>query len=58
MTKLNIVGEVHLTRKQYPDVPPSRLVIQRTAFIGVEGEIQLRHKRSWVILLSLEEVPS
>lgn len=54
LTKLNIVGEVHITRKQYLDgsIPTG---FQRTAIIGVEGEIQLRHKKVRVIQLSLEE---
>lgn len=38
LSKLNIVGEVHITRKQYLDgsIPTG---FQRTAIIGVEGEI-------------------
>ena len=38
LTKLNIVGEVHITRKQYLDgsIPTG---FQRTAILGVEGEI-------------------
>src|SRR6056297_1550739 len=41
LCKLNIVGEVHITRKQYLDgsIPTG---FQRTAIIGVEGEIPLR----------------
>ncbi|OQX79726.1 MAG: hypothetical protein B6D64_04310, partial [Bacteroidetes bacterium 4484_276] len=43
LSKQNIVGEVHITRKQYLDgsIPTG---FQRTAIIGVEGEIQLKHK--------------
>jgi glutamyl-tRNA(Gln) amidotransferase subunit E len=49
-----IVGEVHITRKQYLDgsIPTG---FQRTAIIGIEGEIPLRHKRIRLIQLSLEE---
>lgn len=52
--KLNIVGEVHITRKQYLDgsIPTG---FQRTAILGVEGEIQLRNKRVRLIQLSIEE---
>jgi glutamyl-tRNA(Gln) amidotransferase subunit E len=54
LSKLNIVGEVHITRKQYLDgsIPTG---FQRTAIIGVEGEIALRHKKIRLIQLSLEE---
>lgn len=54
LKKLNIVGEVHITRKQYLDgsIPTG---FQRTAIIGVEGEIQLRNKKIRLIQLSLEE---
>lgn len=54
MSKLMIVGEVHITRKQYLDgsIPTG---FQRTAIIGVEGEIQLRNKKIRLIQLSLEE---
>ena len=54
LKKLNIVGEVHITRKQYLDgsIPTG---FQRTAIIGVEGEIQLRNKKVRLIQLSLEE---
>lgn len=52
--KLNIVGEVHITRKQYLDgsIPTG---FQRTAIIGVEGEIPLKNKKIRLIQLSLEE---
>ncbi len=53
--KLKIVGEVHITRKQYLDgsIPTG---FQRTAIIGVEGEIPLDEKRKVrLIQLSLEE---
>lgn len=54
LSKLNVVGEVHITRKQYLDgsIPTG---FQRTAIIGVEGEIPLRHKKIRLIQLSLEE---
>ncbi|MBD3414233.1 MAG: Glu-tRNA(Gln) amidotransferase subunit GatE [Candidatus Aminicenantes bacterium] len=54
LCKLNIVGEVHIIRKQYLDgsIPTG---FQRTAILGVEGEIQLRHKKVRLIQLSLEE---
>jgi glutamyl-tRNA(Gln) amidotransferase subunit E len=54
LSKLNIVGEVHITRKQYLDgsIPTG---FQRTAIIGVEGEIPLRKKKIRLIQLSLEE---
>jgi glutamyl-tRNA(Gln) amidotransferase subunit E len=54
VSKLNIVGEVHITRKQYLDgsIPTG---FQRTAIIGVEGEIPLRDKKVRLIQLSLEE---
>lgn len=54
LSKLNIVGEVHITRKQYLDgsIPTG---FQRTAIIGVEGEIPLKHKKVRLIQLSIEE---
>jgi glutamyl-tRNA(Gln) amidotransferase subunit E len=54
LSKLKIVGEVHITRKQYLDgsIPTG---FQRTAIIGVEGEIQLRNKKVRLIQLSIEE---
>ncbi len=54
LSKLNIVGEVHITRKQYLDgsIPTG---FQRTAIIGVEGEIALKNKKIRLIQLSLEE---
>jgi glutamyl-tRNA(Gln) amidotransferase subunit E len=53
-SKLNIVGEVHITRKQYLDgsIPTG---FQRTAILGVEGELQLRNKKVRLIQLSIEE---
>jgi len=54
LCKLNIVGEVHITRKQYLDgsIPTG---FQRTAILGVEGEIQLKNKKIGLIQLSIEE---
>ena len=54
LSKLNIVGEVHITRKQYLDgsIPTG---FQRTAILGVEGEIELPHKKIRLIQLSIEE---
>lgn len=54
LSKLNIVGEVHITRKQYLDgsIPTG---FQRTAIIGVEGMIPLKNKNVRLIQLSLEE---
>lgn len=54
LSKLNIVGEVHITRKQYLDgsIPTG---FQRTAIIGVEGEIPLKNKNVRLIQLSIEE---
>ena len=54
LSKLNIVGEVHITRKQYLDgsIPTG---FQRTAILGVEGEIPLRNKKVRLIQLSIEE---
>jgi glutamyl-tRNA(Gln) amidotransferase subunit E len=54
LCKLNIVGEVHITRKQYLDgsIPTG---FQRTAILGIEGQIQLKNKKVRLIQLSLEE---
>jgi glutamyl-tRNA(Gln) amidotransferase subunit E len=54
LSKLSIVGEVHITRKQYLDgsIPTG---FQRTAILGVEGEIQLKNKKVGLIQLSIEE---
>ncbi len=54
LSKLNIVGEVHITRKQYLDgsIPTG---FQRTGIIGVEGEIYIKDRPIRLIQLSLEE---
>ncbi len=53
-SKLKVVGEVHITRKQYLDgsIPTG---FQRTAILGIDGEIPLRHKKVRLIQLSVEE---
>lgn len=54
LSKQNIVGELHITRKQYLDgsIPTG---FQRTAIVGIEGEIPISNKRIRLIQLSLEE---
>lgn len=54
LCKFNVVGEVHIIRKQYLDgsIPAG---FQRTAILGVEGEIQLKNKKIRLIQLSIEE---
>ncbi|MEA1886274.1 MAG: Glu-tRNA(Gln) amidotransferase subunit GatE [Bacteroidota bacterium] len=54
LCKLNIVGEVHIIRKQYLDgsIPTG---FQRSAILGVEGEIELSNKKVRIIQLSIEE---
>ena len=54
MLKTNIVGEFHITRKQYLDgsIPTG---FQRTGIVGIEGEIPLSNKKVRIIQLSLEE---
>ena len=54
LSNLNIVGEVHITRKQYLDgsIPTG---FQRTAILGVEGEIRISNKTVRLIQLSIEE---
>ncbi|MDY0015476.1 MAG: Glu-tRNA(Gln) amidotransferase subunit GatE [Bacteroidales bacterium] len=54
VSKLNIVGEVHITRKQYLDgsIPTG---FQRTAILGIEGVIPLKNKNVRLIQLSIEE---
>jgi len=53
-SKMSIVGEVHITRKQYLDgsIPTG---FQRTAIIGIEGSIPLKNKTIRLIQMSLEE---
>jgi glutamyl-tRNA(Gln) amidotransferase subunit E len=54
LLKTNIVGELHITRKQYLDgsIPTG---FQRTAIVGIEGEIPLKNKTVRIIQLSVEE---
>lgn len=54
LCKLNIVGEVHIIRKQYLDgsIPTG---FQRSAILGVEGEIELSSKKVRIMQLSIEE---
>ena len=53
-SKMNIVGEVHITRKQYLDgsIPTG---FQRTAIVGIGGEIPLKNKKIRLIQMSIEE---
>ena len=50
----NLVGELHITRKQYLDgsIPTG---FQRTAIVGIEGKIPLANKQVGIIQLSIEE---
>ncbi len=54
LLKTNIVGELHITRKQYLDgsIPTG---FQRTAIVGIEGEIPLKNKKVRIIQISVEE---
>lgn len=54
LLKTNIVGELHITRKQYLDgsIPTG---FQRTGIISIEGQIPLKNKTVRIIQLSLEE---
>jgi glutamyl-tRNA(Gln) amidotransferase subunit E len=54
LLKTNIVGELHITRKQYLDgsIPTG---FQRTGIISIEGQIPLKNKTVGIIQLSLEE---
>lgn len=54
LLKTNVVGELHITRKQYLDgsIPTG---FQRTAIVGIEGEIPLTRKKIRIIQLSVEE---
>ncbi|MCB1184151.1 Glu-tRNA(Gln) amidotransferase subunit GatE, partial [bacterium] len=51
---LNVVGEVHITRKQYLDgsIPTG---FQRTAIIGTDGDIPFRGRDIHIRQLSIEE---
>jgi len=54
LLKTNIVGELHITRKQYLDgsIPTG---FQRTGIISIEGEIPVENKQIRIIQLSIEE---
>jgi glutamyl-tRNA(Gln) amidotransferase subunit E len=54
LLKANIVGEFHITRKQYLDgsIPTG---FQRTGILGIEGEIPVGAKKVRIIQLSIEE---
>ena len=54
LLKTNIVGELHITRKQYLDgsIPAG---FQRTGIISIEGQIPLKNKTVRIIQLSIEE---
>jgi len=54
LLKTSIVGELHITRKQYLDgsIPTG---FQRTAIVGIEGEIPIKSKKIRIIQLSIEE---
>ncbi len=54
LLKTNIVGELHITRKQYLDgsIPTG---FQRTAIVGIEGEIPAAGKTIRIIQISIEE---
>lgn len=54
LLKTNIVGELHITRKQYLDgsIPTG---FQRTGIISIEGAIPLKNKTVGIIQLSMEE---
>ncbi len=54
LLKTSVVGEVHITRKQYLDgsIPTG---FQRTAIIGIDGHIPIRNKEVEIIQISLEE---
>ena len=53
-SQMSIVGEVHITRKQYLDgsIPTG---FQRTAIIGIEGKLPLKNKTVNLIQMSIEE---
>jgi len=54
MLGCNVVGEVHITRKQYLDgsIPTG---FQRTAIIGTDGDIPFRDRTVHIRQLSIEE---
>jgi glutamyl-tRNA(Gln) amidotransferase subunit E len=54
LLKMNIVGELHIARKQYLDgsIPTG---FQRTGIVAIEGSIPLKKKTVRIIQLSIEE---
>jgi len=54
LLQMKIVGELHITRKQYLDgsIPTG---FQRTTILGIEGEIFLKNKKIRLIQFSTEE---
>ncbi len=54
LLKMNLVGELHIARKQYLDgsIPTG---FQRTGIVAIEGSIPLKHKTVRIIQLSIEE---
>ncbi len=54
MLRMNVVGELHITRKQYLDgsIPTG---FQRTGIVAIEGSFPLRNKTVRIIQLSIEE---
>lgn len=54
LLKMNIVGELHITRKQYLDgsIPTG---FQRTTILGIEGEIPISNKKIRLVQFSMEE---
>lgn len=54
LLRTNIVGELHITRKQYLDgsIPTG---FQRTGIVSIEGQIPLKNKTIRIIQLSIEE---
>jgi len=54
MLRCSLVGELHITRKQYLDgsIPAG---FQRTAIVGIEGGFPLKEKNIRIIQLSIEE---
>lgn len=54
LLRMNIVGELHITRKQYLDgsIPTG---FQRTTILGIEGEIPISNKKIRIIQFSIEE---
>ena len=54
MLKMTVVGELHITRKQYLDgsIPTG---FQRTGIVAIEGTIPIRNRTVRIIQLSIEE---